>query len=191
MCIRDRRKDGEAFSVLLSVSRVCEAKGAITNYVALFSDITPLKRHQEMLEHGAHFDALTNLPNRLLLSDRLQQAMANCQRQSQMLAVLYMDIDSFKSINDAFGHSVGDELLVAISQQMRDGLREGDTLARMGGDEFVVVLTGLRGVEDCVQLVNRVLAACACPVLVGGMELSVTTSTVSYTHLTLPTSDLV
>ena len=174
--IWSRRKDGEAFSVLLSVSRVCEAKGAITNYVALFSDITPLKRHQEMLEHGAHFDALTNLPNRLLLSDRLQQAMANCQRQSQILAVLYMDIDSFKSINDAFGHSVGDELLVAISQQMRDGLREGDTLARMGGDEFVVVLTGLRGVEDCVQLVNRVLAACACPVLVGGMELSVTTS---------------
>jgi diguanylate cyclase (GGDEF)-like protein/PAS domain S-box-containing protein len=171
-----RRKDGEAYSVLLTVSSVCLTNCAITNYVALFSDITPLKLQQEKLEHGAHFDALTNLPNRLLLSDRLQQAMVNCQRHNQMLAVLYLDIDSFKSINDAFGHSVGDELLVAISHQMRDALREGDTLARMGGDEFVIVLTDLHGIEDCVQLVNRVLAACARPVPVGCNEQSVTAS---------------
>ncbi len=171
-----RRKDGEAYSVLLTVSRICEAKGGVTNYVALFSDITPLKLQQEQLEHGARFDALTNLPNRLLLSDRLGQALVNCQRLGQMLAVLYMDIDGFKSVNDTFGHTVGDELLVAVSHQMRAVLREGDTLARMGGDEFVVVLTGLHGVEDCVQLVHRVLAACACPVLLGGSALSVTTS---------------
>jgi diguanylate cyclase (GGDEF)-like protein/PAS domain S-box-containing protein len=171
-----RRKDGEAFSVLLSVSRVCEAKGAITNYVALFSDITPLKLQQERLEHGAHFDALTDLPNRLLLSDRLQQAMLNCQRHDQILAVVYLDIDSFKTINDTFGHSVGDELLVAVAHQMRGVLREGDTLARMGGDEFVIVLADLHGVEDCVQLVNRVLAACARPVPVGDSEQSITVS---------------
>ena len=171
-----RRKSGEAFSVLLTVSRLCEAKGAITNYVALFSDITPLKLHQEMLEHGAHFDALTNLPNRLLLSDRLHQAMVNCQRQDQMLAVLYLDIDNFKSVNDTFGHSAGDELLVAISKQMRGALREGDTLARMGGDEFVIVLTDLHGIEDCVHLVNRVLAACARPVALTCGEQVVTTS---------------
>ena len=171
-----RRKDGEAYSVLVTVSRVCEVKGAVSNYVALFSDITPLKLQQERLEHGAHFDALTNLPNRLLLSDRLQQAMVHCQRHDQMLAVLYMDIDGFKCINDAFGHSVGDELLVAISHQMRDALRESDTLARIGGDEFVIVLTDLHGIDDCVPLVNRVLAACARPVSVGGHEQSITVS---------------
>ncbi len=171
-----RRKDGEAFSVLLTVSRVCEAKGAITNYVALFSDITPLKLQQERLEHGAHFDALTDLPNRLLLSDRLHQAMLNCQRHEQMLAVLYLDFDGFKFINDTFGHSAGDEMLVAVSHQMRAVLREGDTLARMGGDEFVMVLTDLNGIEDCVQLVSRVLAACARPIAVGGKEQSITAS---------------
>ncbi|NDP41024.1 MAG: PAS domain S-box protein [Rhodoferax sp.] len=171
-----RRKDGAAYSVLLTVSRLCETRCAISNYVALFSDITPLKLNQEKLEHGAHFDALTDLPNRLLLSDRLQQAMVNCQRHDQMLAVLYLDIDGFKSINDAFGHSAGDELLVAVSHQMRGMLREGDTLARMGGDEFVIVLTELHGIEDCLQLVNRVLAACARPVPVAGNEQSVTAS---------------
>ncbi|MEO7106034.1 MAG: PAS domain S-box protein, partial [Rhodoferax sp.] len=171
-----RRKDGEAFSVLLTVSRVCEAKGSITNYVALFSDITPLKLHQERLEHGAHFDALTNLPNRLLLSDRLQQAMVNCQRHDQMLAVLYLDIDGFKSINDTFGHNTGDQMLVAISHQMRDALREGDTLARMGGDEFVMVLTALHNIDDCMHLVNRLLVACARPVSIAGTQHTVTAS---------------
>ena len=174
--IWSRRKDGEAFSVLLTVSRVCDMRGAVSNFVVLFSDITPLKLQQEQLEHGAHFDALTKLPNRLLLSDRLQQAMANCQRNQHMLAVLYMDIDGFKFINDNYGHSVGDELLIAISDQMRATLREGDTLARMGGDEFVVVLTNLGNIHDCVQLVHRLLAACSQSVEVHGSVLSVTTS---------------
>ncbi len=171
-----RRKDGSAYSVLLTVSSVCETKGVITHYVAMLSDITPLKLHQEQLEQGAHFDALTNLPNRLLLSDRLQQAMVNCQRHDQMLAVLYLDIDGFKSVNDAFGHSAGDAMLVAISHQMRGVLREGDTLARIGGDEFVIVLTDLQCVEDCAQLVNRVPQACAQPVCIGSDKKSVTAS---------------
>lgn len=174
--IWSRRKDGEAYSVLLTVSRVCDARGPVSNFVVLFSDITPLKLQQEQLEHGAHFDALTNLPNRLLLSDRLQQAMANCLRNRHMLAVLYMDIDGFKFINDNYGHSVGDELLIAISGQMRSSLRDGDTLARMGGDEFVVVLTDLDNIQDCVQLVHRLLAACSQSAEVNGTVLSVTTS---------------
>ena len=174
--IWSRRKNGEAFSIFLNVSRVCSAKGEITNYVALFSDITPLKLQREQIEHGAQFDALTDLPNRLLLSDRLNQARANCQRHNQMLAVLYLDLDGFKFINDNFGHSVGDELLIAVSSRMRAVLRESDTLARIGGDEFVLVLTELSNLQDCIHLVNRVLAACAQPVDVRGNTLTITAS---------------
>lgn len=174
--IWSRRKDGEPYSVLLTVSRVCDERGQVSNYVVLFSDVTPLKLQREQLEHGAHFDALTNLPNRLLLSDRLRQAMANCQRNQHMLAVLYMDLDGFKIINDNYGHSVGDELLIATSGHMRSCLRDGDTLARMGGDEFVVVLTDLDDIQDCVQLVHRLLAACSQPSDVNGAVLRVTTS---------------
>ena len=174
--IWSRRKDGEAFSVLLTVSRVCDDRGEVSNYVVLFSDITPLKLQQEQLEHGAHFDALTNLPNRLLLSDRLQQAMTNCRRNQHLLAVLYLDLDGFKFVNDNYGHSAGDELLIAISGQMQSCLRESDTLARIGGDEFVVVLTDLEDMRACVQLIHRLLTACSQPVEVNGIELRVSTS---------------
>jgi diguanylate cyclase (GGDEF)-like protein len=131
---------------------------------------------REQLEHGAYFDALTDLPNRLLLSDRLQQAMVNCQRHGQMLAVLYLDLDGFKVINDNFGHGAGDELLIAVSHHIRAVLRKGDTLARMGGDEFVVVLTEMSKWQDCLLLVNRVISACAQPVHVQGNMLGVTAS---------------
>lgn len=174
--IWSRRQDGESYSVLLTVSRVCDAAGLVSHFVALLSDTTQLKLQQEKLEHRAHFDALTNLPNRLLLSDRLMQAMLNCRRRQQLLAVLYMDIDGFKFINDSHGHGVGDALLVAISGQMRSALREGDSLARMGGDEFVVVLTDLGTIQDCLPLLHRVLAACSQPVELNGHMLNVTIS---------------
>jgi len=174
--IWSRRKEGAAYSAFVTVSRVCATNGEVENYLALFSDITPLKLQREQLEHGAYVDALTDLPNRLLLSDRLQQAMANCQRHDQMLAVLYLDLDGFKLINDTCGHGCGDELLIAVSKQMRAALREGDTLARIGGDEFVVVLTELSSPADCLHLVDRVLAACAQPVCVQGHMLGVTAS---------------
>lgn len=174
--IWSRRKDGGSYSVLLTVSRVCDTGGLVSNYVVLFSDITPLKLQQERLEHSAHFDVLTNLPNRLLLADRLKQAMVNCQRSRQLLAVLYMDIDGFKFINDNYGHSVGDELLIAISGQMRSSLREGDTLARIGGDEFAAVLTNLGTIQECLPLLDRLLAACSQPVELKGCMLNVTTS---------------
>jgi diguanylate cyclase (GGDEF)-like protein/PAS domain S-box-containing protein len=174
--IWSRRKNGEAYSTFLIATRVCGTSGEVTNYIVLFSDITPLKLQREQLEHGAYFDALTDLPNRLLLSDRLQQAMVNCQRHGQMLAVLYLDLDGFKVINDNFGHGAGDELLIAVSHHIRAVLRKGDTLARMGGDEFVVVLTEMSKWQDCLLLVNRVISACAQPVHVQGNMLGVTAS---------------
>jgi diguanylate cyclase (GGDEF)-like protein len=171
-----RKKDGQAYAVWLTVTQVKGERGEVPNYVVLFSDITVLKLQREELEHGAHFDALTDLPNRLLLSDRLHQAMTLCQRNNQSLAVLYLDLDGFKQVNDLYGHETGDALLVALSRRMKESLRDVDTLARMGGDEFVAVLTGIASTQDCIQLVARVLAACAEPVHVQGHEVQVTAS---------------
>lgn len=172
----NRRLNGDSYSAWLTISAVRDSRGKVQNYVALFSDVTALKLHQEELEHGAHYDVLTDLPNRLLLSDRLQQAMTLCHRHNRGLAVLYLDLDGFKLINDRHGHKVGDELLIAVSSQMKAALRDVDTLARMGGDEFVVVLTDVENIQDCLQTVNRLLEACACPVFIQGLELLVTAS---------------
>jgi diguanylate cyclase (GGDEF)-like protein/PAS domain S-box-containing protein len=171
-----RRKDGESFSAWVTVSTICEESGRINNFVVLFSDVTVLKMQQEQLERGAHFDPLTGLPNRLLLSDRLHQAMTQCQRSAQTLAVLYMDLDGFKSVNDQFGHEVGDELLVAVASRMKLALREVDTLARMGGDEFVAVMADVDGLEGCIHLARRVLVACSEPLWVQGHGVKVTAS---------------
>ena len=171
-----RRKDGEAYAGLVTVSVIADSDGQPLQYVAIFADITSLRKNQELLEHVAHFDSLTDLPNRLLLSDRLHQAMVLCKRMQQSLAVLYLDLDGFKSINDCYGHDVGDELLVSISGRMKGVLREVDTLARMGGDEFVVVLVNIGSLSDCVQLVERILQACAVPVHLNGQIMQVSAS---------------
>lgn len=174
--IGSRRQDGAPFSAWLTVSKVREPSGRTSHFVALFSDVTVLKRQQELLERGAHFDALTGLPNRLLLSDRLHQATTQSQRSQQSMGVLYMDLDGFKQVNDQFGHDVGDHLLVAVSARMKRTLREVDTLARMGGDEFVAVLADVNGLADCVHLADRLLVACSEPVEVQGHVLRVTAS---------------
>ncbi|MDD0812484.1 PAS domain S-box protein [Curvibacter sp. RS43] len=174
--IWSRRKNGEAYAGLLTVSRVCDPQGRVQNYVALFADVTSIRVQQERLEHIAHFDALTNLPNRLLLSDRLRQAMGQCRRRGQSLAVIYLDLDGFKTINDSHGHDVGDSFLMAVAQHMKQALRETDTLARMGGDEFVAVLSDVGCVESCVQSVERILQACAAPQSVAGLTLQASAS---------------
>jgi diguanylate cyclase (GGDEF)-like protein/PAS domain S-box-containing protein len=139
-------------------------------------DISVLKSHQSQLEHMAHYDALTGLPNRVLLADRLLQAMAQAQRRGQMLAVAYLDLDGFKEVNDRYGHEVGDDLLIALSHGMKQTLRDGDTLARLGGDEFVAVLIDLADAGDGVPLLQRLLAAASQPVTHGNQELKVSAS---------------
>jgi diguanylate cyclase (GGDEF)-like protein len=130
----------------------------------------------EKLEHIAHYDSLTSLPNRVLLADRLQQAMAQTHRRGDQLAVAYLDLDSFKAINDNHGHDAGDQLLMTMSARMKDTLREGDTLARLGGDEFIVVLTGLDNFETCIPMLERLLLAAAQPVQIDGSMLQVSAS---------------
>jgi diguanylate cyclase (GGDEF)-like protein/PAS domain S-box-containing protein len=161
-----RRKSGEDYPQMMTVSAVRGAGGQVDNYVALFSDITAAKQHQSELERVAHYDALTDLPNRLLLADRLSHAMVQCQRQKRSLAVVYLDLDNIKVVNDQYGHAAGDALLIEVSRRMKTALREGDTLARLGGDEFVAVLCNLSGPDDGVPVLERLLQAAAVPVVI-------------------------
>lgn len=172
--IWNRRKDGRVYAEMLTINVLRDAAGQIQHYVGLFTDITEMKEHQRQLEHIAHFDGLTNLPNRVLLADRLQQAMVQSQRHSHSLAVAYLDLDGFKAVNDTHGHAVGDELLIALAQRMKSALREGDTLARIGGDEFIAVLVDLEHPEDSKPVLSRLLKATADPVKMGSavMQLS-------------------
>ena len=174
--IWNKRKNGEIYVEMLTITAVYGGDGKTQHYVALFTDITTLKEHQNQLEHMAHFDALTGLPNRLLLSDRLHQGMASAERRAQTLAVVYLDLDGFKSVNDLHGHETGDQLLIALASRMKQGLREGDTLARIGGDEFVAVLIDLVDGDASVPLLNRLLAAAAQPVQQGDLIIQVSAS---------------
>ncbi|MBI2748922.1 MAG: EAL domain-containing protein [Burkholderiales bacterium] len=176
----NRRKNGELYAQMLTISAVCDADGKALHYVSLFSDITPMKEHQRQLEHVAHYDVLTNLPNRLLLADRLKQAMRHAQRHKNTLAVAYLDLDGFKAVNDHHGRNIGDDLLAILAQRMHDALRDGDTLARIGGDEFVAVLSDLAHPHDIEPLLVRLLQAASSRVPVataaGPAELQVSAS---------------
>jgi len=174
--IWNRRKNGEIFAEMLTISAIRNDEGQVLRYVAMFSDITPFKEHQRQLEHIAHYDALTGLPNRVLLADRLHQAMAQTQRRGTVLAVAYLDLDGFKAINDSHGHDMGDKLLSTVSVRMKQGLREIDTIARLGGDEFVAVLLDLDTPQACAPMLDRLLAAAAEPVWVDTVELRVSAS---------------
>ena len=174
--IWNRRKNGDVFAEMLTTSVVRDEQGHIQHYVAMFSDITSMKEHERQLEHIAHFDTLTSLPNRALLADRLQQAMAQAQRHQHLLAVVFLDLDGFKGINDKFGHQIGDKLLIALAQRMKQALRDGDTLSRLGGDEFVAVFVDLSSATASVPLFNRLLTSAAQPVHLGGLTLQVSGS---------------
>ena len=172
----NRCKSGELYLESLTITAVCGANGSTEHYVALFTDITVIREHQKQLEHMAHFDALTNLPNRLLLMDRLRQGLVQAERRATTLAIVYLDLDGFKAVNDQHGHEAGDQLLIAIADRMKQALREGDTLARLGGDEFVAVLGDFSDSNDSLQLLNRLLASAALPVVIGDLNLQVSAS---------------
>jgi diguanylate cyclase (GGDEF)-like protein len=138
--------------------------------------IARLRRDEQVLQRVAHFDALTDLPNRVLLADRLEQAMYRARRNERQLALVYLDLDGFKEVNDRHGHAAGDQLLVEVARRMKGCLREGDTVARLGGDEFVVVLSDVRTPAICMSLVRRLIAAVDRPVEVIGLELHVSSS---------------
>lgn len=159
-----QHESGDQWSATLNVNVARDAAGKVTHHVAILTDITQLKAQQQQLERIAQHDPLTGLPNRSLLADRLQQAMAHARRHNERLAVIYLDLDGFKAVNDVQGHGQGDALLVTIARRMSAVLRQTDTLARIGGDEFVAVLTGLTADQDAQPWLDRLLRAANEPV---------------------------
>ena len=174
--IWNRRKNGEVYAVMQTISAVRDAEGNLRHYLSLFSDITLIKAREQELEHSAHYDPLTSLPNRALLADRLHQGIAQSRRRGNLLGVAFLDLDGFKIINDQYGHEAGDQLLIAVAANMKQTLREGDTLARMGGDEFVAELLDLVDVEASAPMLVRLLAAAAEPMQYGDLTLQVSAS---------------
>jgi diguanylate cyclase (GGDEF)-like protein/PAS domain S-box-containing protein len=174
--IWNRAKGGQIYAEMLTISAVPDATGGTKQYVAMFSDLTPIKETEKQLKHIAHFDLLTGLPNRTLLTDRLRQAMAQCHRLGSIIALAYFDLDDFHAINEHHGRSTGDLVLTAITHRLTDVLREGDTLARLGGDEFAAVLLGIANIEDSLALIERLRDAVAEPVQLGELVLQVSAS---------------
>lgn len=172
----NRRKDGSIYAQRGTISAVLDEQGVVQHYVSLFADVTELKEQQMQLEHRAHYDALTDLPNRVLMMDRLRQSMVQAQRREQPLALVFLDLDGFKPVNDLHGHAVGDALLQALAARMRATLRDGDTLARLGGDEFIAILVDLPQHTAANPLLQRLLHAVAQTVQVAGHPLQVSAS---------------
>ena len=174
--IWNHRKNGDVYAEMFTITTIFDAQGEPQNYVALFSDITDLKAQQRELDHIAHFDVLTGLPNRVLLADRLRQGMAQAVRRDQQLAVIFLDFDGFKRINDEHGVEAGDLFLMTVAKRVKQSIREGDTLARIGGDEFVAVLHDIDDRTSCLPLLSRLLEAAALPVQLLNVVLRVSAS---------------
>jgi diguanylate cyclase (GGDEF)-like protein/PAS domain S-box-containing protein len=161
--IWNRRKSGEIYPALASVTVIKSDSGAVSNYVAVFADITSLKKSQSDLEYLAHYDPLTGLPNRLLLISNLQHAILRAQRDGKCLALLMIDLDRFKDINDSFGHLAGDELLQQVSGRLILKRREMDTICRLGGDEFTVLIEDVGKSENAARIANEIIKALSEP----------------------------
>jgi len=174
--IWNRHKDGEIYPEELTVVAVRDGDGTVIHYIGLFSDISQLKMQEAQLRRMAHYDPLTGLPNRALLADRMKVALATAARSGEKLAVCYLDLDGFKQVNDTRGHATGDRLLEIASGRLRDAVRGGDTAARMGGDEFVLLLAGLANVDECAIALSRILQAVAKPMDINGSVLTITAS---------------
>ncbi|WP_143096391.1 bifunctional diguanylate cyclase/phosphodiesterase [Ectothiorhodospira mobilis] len=172
----NRKRNGEPYWEEVRISPIRNARGEVTHYIKLAEDISDKKALSERLEYLAFHDPLTGLPNRALMMDRISQALAQARRDRHPLAVVFIDLDDFKVVNDSLGHSQGDRLLVRIGERLRALLREGDTLARFGGDEFILLLSRLEHIQDAIRVVEQIQTALAPPVDLDGKEVAVSVS---------------
>lgn len=174
--IWNRRKNGDLFPAWSTISVIRDDEGNLCNYVSVFSDITTIKHSQEQLNYLAYHDPLTSLPNRLLFTDRLEHALQRAHRDGHQLAVLFLDLDHFKNINDTLGHVIGDQVLEMAAQRLHGLIREQDTLARLGGDEFTVIVEPLGDPKDAALLAQKMIQAFQQDFLIKDHQLHLTLS---------------
>ena len=174
--IWNRRKTGEIYPEWLTITAIRDDADQLTHYVGVFSDISSIKRSQAQLERLAHFDPLTDLPNRTLFQDRLAHAIDRARRYDHLIAVLLIDLDGFKTVNDSLGHPVGDRLLQEIATRLKTCIRIEDTVARLGGDEFAMVLADMVDGSDSIEVVRKILAAINTPIDLDGLTAQVSAS---------------
>ena len=174
--IWNQRKNGEIYPEILSISAIDDENGEVTHYVAVFHDVTAVKRQEEQIVHQAYHDGLTGLPNRSLAHDRIEVSLAHVKRGGTRLAVLFLDLDNFKNVNDSLGHEWGDKLLLQVANRLVSQVREEDTVARLGGDEFLILVAAVATDEVVVDLAKRLLHSFASPFNVDGNDLFVTAS---------------
>ncbi|MBZ0105479.1 MAG: EAL domain-containing protein [Sulfuricella denitrificans] len=174
--IWNRRKNGDIYPEWLNISEVRDDRGKITHYVGVFSDISAMKESQSRLDHLAHHDPLTGLPNRLLLNARMEHALAHANRGNTQLAVLFLDLDRFKNINDTLGHPIGDLLLQEVAHRLNGCVREEDTVSRLGGDEFTILMEDLEDSRFASKVAQKILDSLADKFVLQGHEVFVTCS---------------
>ncbi|MDP2559754.1 EAL domain-containing protein [Psychrobium sp. 1_MG-2023] len=174
--IWNRRKSGEIYPEILSITAITNESELVTNYVAVFTDITLFKAQEQRLSQMAYYDDLTKLPNRVLLTDRISQAMSQTLRNKTHMAVCFLDFDGFKLVNDMHGHHAGNSLLMEMSHRFKQVIRDGDSVARIGGDEFVFLLVGLKEAHDFELAIERILKLTSLPVQLNEVAVQVTAS---------------
>lgn len=174
--IWNRRKNGEIYPEWLSVSVLLDAHGKVTHHVAIFSDISERKAAEEKIRHMAYHDPLTGLPNRILLCDRMTMALANAMRKREKLAVMLIDLDNFKNVNDLYGHLMGDKLLQEVSSRLTVLFRASDTISRLGGDEFVVILNEMEETTAAIAAAEKIIRAITPDLAVDGQAMGISPS---------------
>lgn len=174
--IWNRRKNGDAYPEWLSINAIKDIENNITHFVAVFHDISEIKMGEEKLKYQAHHDTLTGLPNRQLFNDRLEMALAYAKRHNQKVAVIFIDLDNFKNVNDTLGHHVGDILLQRVADVLKSCVRQEDTVARLGGDEFMIILQDITSEDNAVDTSRRILREFARPVSIHEAELFISAS---------------
>ncbi|GAB4274722.1 MAG: hypothetical protein Kow0065_22920 [Methylomicrobium sp.] len=174
--IVNRKKNGDIYSEWMSISEVTAPSGELTGYLAVFMDISEQKQAQERIQYLAHHDTLTGLPNRTLLRDRFELAVAYAKRQGTKVGVIYLDLDHFKNINDSLGHQIGDLLLVDVAHRLRNCVRDIDTVSRLGGDEFLLILNHIHNGDNIVEICSKIQQALLPSFRIEGSDLSVSCS---------------
>ena len=174
--IQNRSKSGELYIAWLSINLVRDGEGQPVRCVAVFSDISERKTSEERIHRLAHYDALTGLPNRTLFNDRLQQVLIKAKRDKTRMALMFLDLNKFKPVNDIFGHAMGDLLLKEVAKRIQDCLRESDSAARIGGDEFIVLLPNIETAQDAVSVAEKISEAFNLPFELAGHSLHISSS---------------